>query len=543
MPVQCCARTCNVTICMPSRSLWQGGSPQTLQCISTVPSLADCKLSGPGLKGGILEIPTTIDITMYDRFNSKCNPPPEWRDAFSVGMSLLGREEANALGKKPPISDLPAYKDVTAKWTSCGDGDKGTVYTLTYTPTFLGKYIALQLWCTVENSDEPHRRLQLHPEAHEVEIMARTQTTNSVLQIMPGDYAVTKAVFDEVQDTWGACVVDAFASEATAMCHRFFIQGSGVDGSALGKDDSAERGAAEGIDGIWGMSWTLKDERVWAHPPKHLLSKLLNVLELPTCTAEVLVCAPDDFQNGAKLPKWKLQLLAMSDDRKVFPPGGLRKVANDAPAEVARWPICVYHIPARRRFLERRNARIQLNLTSQSASSKKFLSSFTISKNSGLDASMSFSEAFAVLDKDNSGEVSVEEFMIAISKSSTSAMASKEEVEEIVATVDANGDKMLDMQEFRDLWAFFHVEDPRSPSRQKAKQGSSVTEDAIRDAIIKAAKNNGTIDVRGCVGLEIPRPHTIYLCHIVAGLCPRHSMNCSIHLDAPGSSHAFAVDR
>ena len=49
---------------------------------------------------------------------------------------------------------------------------------------------------------------------------------------------------------------------------------------------------AEGADAL-KMNWTLRAERVWAHPPVELLPKLLDLLEAPNCTAEVVVCVPD----------------------------------------------------------------------------------------------------------------------------------------------------------------------------------------------------------------------------------------------------------
>ena len=154
--------------------------------------------------------------------------------------------------------------------------------------------------------------------------------------------------------------MDVFASEATALCRRFLIPGDS-------DDPYADLGSAEGADAL-KMIW-VREERLWAHPPRQLLQKLVGVLEAPNCTAEVLVCCPDEHevrgpgQKGGQhfSPEWYTRLLALSDDHVFYPPGELRKVAPDAPADVDQWPVCVFRLPPKHRFLHRRNALVKLD--------------------------------------------------------------------------------------------------------------------------------------------------------------------------------------
>ena len=80
---------------------------------------------------------------------------------------------------------------------------------------------------------------ELYLRAGSGEVQRAAQQTNAVLQIMPGDYAISKQVFDEAQTLFGKCVIDAFASEATALCRRFYIQET--EAHELGGAEGAER--------------------------------------------------------------------------------------------------------------------------------------------------------------------------------------------------------------------------------------------------------------------------------------------------------------
>jgi hypothetical protein len=139
----------------------------------------------------------------------------------------------------------------------------------------------------------------------------------------PRDYVVSSWVFERVQEMWGACTMDAFASAATSMLPRFWTA-IPVQGSA-------------GTD-AFSQPWA--GERVWAHPPPSLLLALWQLLLLPERTAEVLVCAP--YWPSAI---WFAPLLELCDEYVTYEAGSLERVAADAPARLSEWPIIVFHIP------------------------------------------------------------------------------------------------------------------------------------------------------------------------------------------------------
>jgi hypothetical protein len=141
----------------------------------------------------------------------------------------------------------------------------------------------------------------------------------------PRDYRVRRAVFDRVQEEWGACTIDAFASAATAMLPRFWTAVP-VPGAA-------------GTD-AFSQPWA--GERVWAHPPPSLLLELWQLLRLEERTAEVLVCAPY-WPTAA----WFAPLLELCDEYITYESGSLEMVAPDAPARLSEWQIAVFHVPAR----------------------------------------------------------------------------------------------------------------------------------------------------------------------------------------------------
>ena len=141
----------------------------------------------------------------------------------------------------------------------------------------------------------------------------------------PGDYRVDRSVFDEAQERWGRCTVDAFASEPTALLNRFW---------------TAKRcDAAEATDAL-RQPWR-RGERVWAHPPPKLLPDLARLLQSEERGSEAIVCAP--FWPSAQ---WYREILSLSDDRQKYRAGMLQKVVDDAPGRLASWPIMLFRIPA-----------------------------------------------------------------------------------------------------------------------------------------------------------------------------------------------------
>ena len=139
----------------------------------------------------------------------------------------------------------------------------------------------------------------------------------------PRDYVVSRWVFERVQEMWGTCTIDAFASAATSMLPRFW--------TAMPVQSSA------GTD-AFSQQWA--GERVWAHPPPSLLLELWQLLLLPEHTAEVLVCAP--YWPSAV---WFAPLLELCDEYVTYEAGSLERVAADAPARLSEWPIIIFHIP------------------------------------------------------------------------------------------------------------------------------------------------------------------------------------------------------
>lgn len=321
------------------------GAPALLEFCSTIPAWKKSELSGAGLVSCKIDEPTVVSIAIFDRYGNRCSPPPSVCSACAFGMSLLHENGSHGVSKKTPLSDHPLHTDFSYTWaTEAG----GVCFELSYVP-HEGGLANLQLWYAPPDGE----RVALHDGPFKVDVFV-TEVATKTVQVMPGDYAISKRVFNEAQERWGKCDLDAFASEATALCRRFYIPGS----------DSIDLGTAEGSDSL-RMSW-YRRERVWAHPPVDLLPRLVEVLERPNCTAEVLVCAPDhheeksDIVSEQRPPMWYKRLLKICDDRVRYPAGELRKIAPDAPDAVVRWPVCVFRVPPKLRFGQRRNAVVQV---------------------------------------------------------------------------------------------------------------------------------------------------------------------------------------
>ena len=371
-----CTRPGTYALHMAIDGLSMLGSPVSTVFHSTRPDLSLSEISGSGTSSFKTNEPARIWLTLRDAFANRCHPPPAFLDEHSFGMSMMvvtAQMLAAQKGLRMPVCEQPLFPDMVGKWGvhSAKDGG-GCYYELSYTRREGGAGISLQLWYS--RAADGHR-VALHEKpfmvgegvaANQQHATVASKTSAEAVapqaphakQTMPGDYSVSKRVFDEAQARWGKCEIDVFASEATALCRRFLIPGNA-------DDPYADLGSAESANGL-KMIW-VREERLWAHPPKELLPKLLDILELPNCTAEVLVCCPDEHEVLGTIkslqhvpPAWYLRLLAISDDHVAYPPGELRGVAEDAPAKVGRWPICVFRVPPKRRFLERRNARVKL---------------------------------------------------------------------------------------------------------------------------------------------------------------------------------------
>ena len=138
----------------------------------------------------------------------------------------------------------------------------------------------------------------------------------------PGRKPVARDVFSRIVEWWGECTVDAFASAASAQTHCYWAE-------------SFEDLGAEGVD-AFAQGW--HGERVWAHPPPHLLPQLAQLLRARP-GVEAFVCAP--LWPGEA---WYAELLAMCAERVTFAAGAFERIAADAPPRLESWPCTVFHI-------------------------------------------------------------------------------------------------------------------------------------------------------------------------------------------------------
>ena len=138
----------------------------------------------------------------------------------------------------------------------------------------------------------------------------------------PHEFAIAHDVFRRVCAWWGTCTVDAFASAATALSPRYWAE-------------SFEDTGAEAVD-AFAQEW--QGERLWVHPPPHLLPQVAQLLrERPG--AEALVCVP--FWPGEA---WYAELLSICSERVTFPAGSFERVAPDAPPRLETWPCTVFRV-------------------------------------------------------------------------------------------------------------------------------------------------------------------------------------------------------
>ena len=134
------------------------------------------------------------------------------------------------------------------------------------------------------------------------------------------EYRLSLEIFELVQQWWGRCSVDAFASDATTMLPRFWAEASG--------------GAAEAVD-AFAQPWEA-EPLVWAHPPPSMLPQLVQLLQVQAA-ASALVCVP--HWPGSP---WFRMLMEMASSMATFPAGSLQRVAFDAPAGLESWPVTVF---------------------------------------------------------------------------------------------------------------------------------------------------------------------------------------------------------
>ena len=107
------------------------------------------------------------------------------------------------------------------------------------------------------------------------------------------------------------------------------------------------------------------------------------------------------------------------------------------------------------------------------------------SKLSGLAPSMSYEEAFKVLDRDGGGSISVTELKAALVNAS-SAEASEAEIKSLIDQVDINGDGELQLDEFETFWKLFKASCEEAPE-YKQRMADGTAEEADSAAKMKRA--------------------------------------------------------
>lgn len=144
--------------------------------------------------------------------------------------------------------------------------------------------------------------------------------------IAADDYKVSRVVLSEVQEKWGECTIDAFASVATAMLPRFWT--------------AEPKATAEATD-AFTLPWK-HGERLWAHPPVYLLDAFAKKLLAPDRHAEVFACVPYRPSND-----WYYRISKLADDKKKYMAGVLTKIGEHAPERLESWPMMVFRVPAK----------------------------------------------------------------------------------------------------------------------------------------------------------------------------------------------------
>lgn len=360
------------------------GSPQPIKFVSTIPVLAKTVLSGPGLepKGGKVREQSSILLSFFDRFDNRAFPIEEYKAGLSIGMSLLGTETHAEI---PESGALPIHEH-EGRWTPEGDGyemkfvlssvGECEVHLFYTTPddqrtgSELWKKARLLAGVVDSGSKSPEKgKSKAGPRSTREKAKAAAQSKmastkaaavqrsenngdriafpyspfiinveRSHSEILTqvggaaqGDYAVVRSVFDHAQKEWGEFTVDAFASEATAMCTRYWTQ--------------SKVPSAEGTDSLHPSKWRViwkPGEVVWAHPPIELLPALVDILKREDRYAETVVVTPLWYTMD-----WYTDLWHLADAELRHQAGKLHRVASDAPDRIEEWPIVLLHIPAR----------------------------------------------------------------------------------------------------------------------------------------------------------------------------------------------------
>ena len=328
-------------------------SPVSVMFRASVPVLEHCVLSGStlpaeeGVAGqAVAKTPMVLRLDFRDRFG---NPTMVGNyagveEAFKVGVSMIHeKDKQKGTGSKPSIPNMSHKYE--GRWIRDSIG-RAEAYELSYSAATTGKQ-ELHVWfeasCVAGSLRGPSgvvapigekiacrgtpfwMQVARHPDD-----LVDTDGQGATAQ---QDYMVERSVYEECVLRWGACTIDAFSSEATALLPRFWTAKAVAGGPAEGVDAFAQAWTHIGASG--------GAERLWVHPPVELLMATAEVLHREDRTCEALVCCP----SWCKKQVWEFEKLC--DDKLRFPHNRLKPVAEDAPQRIEEWALIIFRIPAR----------------------------------------------------------------------------------------------------------------------------------------------------------------------------------------------------
>ena len=238
-------------------------------------------------------------------------------------VALVDRLRPHVCRRLAYLEAVPSV-DCEGGWLT----DEPSVYELSFVPTTTDVK-ACHLWCE-QGRQEGRRHFPGSPYPVACTSTAVVSEKIDTSGVLPGDYRVDLAVFEDAQKRWGVCTIDAFASKATKVLGRFWAP---TDIPGL-----------EGLLGVDALSqpWE-RGERIWAHPPIELLDRVVRKLRAPERTAEVIVCAPQH-----KTKAWYVALCGLAQAQLKHGRGHLDRFSKqDCPSRLSEWPITLFHIAAR----------------------------------------------------------------------------------------------------------------------------------------------------------------------------------------------------
>ena len=301
-------------------------SPSHVRFFSTIPVFdMSSVVEGTGLHSAVVGEQSIIVFSLADKYGNEAVPDQEYRDMLRMYICFVKQSQLTGSEENDLDEACNAAIEADGVWLSPTGGD----YELRYTPVASNQgFTDLLVWCDPNGEGErismPGTPFKLSISASLDQIVSNDVDTTGATA---GDYRVMRSVFEEAQERWGVCTLDAFASEPTALVDRFWT--------------ASKCDMAVGVDAL-AMPWN-DDERIWAHPPPNLLPALAALLRDKARQSEVIVCAP--FWPSTE---WFRDIMYLSNDKRKYRAGKLQKLpgVNDAPGRLTSWPIMIFHIPA-----------------------------------------------------------------------------------------------------------------------------------------------------------------------------------------------------